>query len=143
MFHLTWIYIWAGLLIFLFSSGDFMIDVKVQKIKENAIIPKYAHSGDAGLDLYNLEDELIGPGRGKAIHTGISLALSKGFVGLVADRSSLAKKGLKTAGGVIDAGYRGEIIVVFRNLSDFTKWKRIFHKLSFLEPLSLFVASPC
>jgi dUTP pyrophosphatase len=59
----------------------------------------------------------MAPGEGKMIKTGIALAIPQGFVGLVADRSSLAKRGLKTAGGVIDAGYRGEIHIVMWNVS--------------------------
>ena len=51
------------------------------------------------------------------LRTGIALALPSGHVGMIADRSSLAKKGVKTSGGVIDAGYRGEIQVVVWNLS--------------------------
>jgi len=45
------------------------------------------------------------------------MVLPEGTVGLICDRSSLASKGLKTAGGVVDAGYRGEILVVIRNLN--------------------------
>jgi dUTP pyrophosphatase len=69
------------------------------------------------MDLYSLEDALLEPGQGKVVRTGIALALETGFVGLVADRSSMAKKGIKTAGGVIDAGYRGEIQIVLWNIS--------------------------
>ncbi|TBR22729.1 dUTP diphosphatase, partial [bacterium] len=49
--------------------------------------------------------------------TGIAMAIPAGYVGLVADRSSLARKGIKTAGGVIDAGYRGEVGAVLWNIS--------------------------
>jgi dUTP pyrophosphatase len=83
----------------------------------DAILPTRTHADDAGLDLYNLEDFSLEPGEGRAIKTGIALAIPKGFVGLVADRSSLGKRGLKTAGGVIDAGYRGEIHIVLWNIS--------------------------
>jgi dUTP pyrophosphatase len=69
------------------------------------------------MDLYCLEDVLLTPQQGKVTRTGIALALPAGFVGLVADRSSMAKKGVKTAGGVIDAGYRGEIHIVLWNIS--------------------------
>jgi len=82
-----------------------------------AILPTRAHPDDAGLDLYNLEDFQLEPGQGKAVKTGIALAVPGGHVGLVADRSSLGKRGLKTAGGVIDAGYRGEIHIVLWNIS--------------------------
>ncbi|MBI3565662.1 MAG: dUTP diphosphatase, partial [Elusimicrobia bacterium] len=54
---------------------------------------------------------------GRVLRTGVAVAVPPGHVGLVCDRSSMAKRGLKTAGGVIDAGYRGEVGVVVWNLS--------------------------
>lgn len=93
-------------------------DLPVLKKEPDAFLPTRAHADDAGLDLYAYEDVWLSPGQGRPVRTGIALALGPGFVGLVADRSSLAKRGLKTAGGVIDAGYRGEILVVLWNLSD-------------------------
>ena len=68
--------------------------------------------------MYGLEDVYLGPSQGKVVKTGIALALPAGHVGLVTDPSSLAKRGIKSAGGVIDAGYRGEIQVVIWNLSN-------------------------
>ncbi len=94
-----------------------MEDLKINRLVEDAILPTRAHPDDAGLDLYSLEDVFLPPQSGKAVRTGIALCLPEGHVGLIADRSSLAKKGIKTAGGVIDAGYRGEIQIVFWNLS--------------------------
>ena len=92
--------------------------VSVQRVSKEAILPTRAHSDDAGLDLYCQEDLLVEPRAGKVAKTGIAIALPKGHVGLVADRSSLAKRGLKTAGGVIDAGYRGEIHILLWNISN-------------------------
>ena len=83
----------------------------------DATLPTRAHPDDAGMDLYNLEDVHIGPSEGKLAKTGIAIALEMGYVAMVADRSSLAKKGIKTAGGIIDAGYRGELHIVLWNLS--------------------------
>lgn len=91
--------------------------LKMKKMDPDAVLPTRAHADDAGLDLYSLEDALLEPGHGKVVRTGIAVALPVGFVGLVADRSSMAKKGVKTAGGVIDAGYRGEIHIVLWNIS--------------------------
>jgi dUTP pyrophosphatase len=91
--------------------------INILRVSSEAVLPTRAHPDDAGLDLYNLEDILLEPGQGKVAKTGIALALPAGHVGLVADRSSLAKKGIKTAGGIIDAGYRGEIHIVFWNIS--------------------------
>ena len=92
--------------------------LSVQRVSKNAILPTRAHFDDAGLDLYCLEDLLLDPAAGKVAKTGIAIALPKGHVGLVVDRSSLAKRGLKTAGGVIDAGYRGEIHILLWNISN-------------------------
>jgi dUTP pyrophosphatase len=89
----------------------------VLRVSPEAILPTRAHPDDAGLDLYNLEDFSLAPGEGKMVKTGVAMAIPTGFVGLVADRSSLAKRGLKTAGGVIDAGYRGEIHILMWNIS--------------------------
>jgi len=91
--------------------------IPILRLSQDATLPTRAHPDDAGMDLYSLEDVLLGPGQGRVARTGIALALPTGHVGLIADRSSMAKKGIKTAGGVIDAGYRGEIQIVFWNLS--------------------------
>jgi len=89
----------------------------VRRLEPAATLPARAHPGDAGLDLHALEDSVVAPGEGKVLRTGIAVAIPEGHVGLVCDRSSLARRGLKTAGGVIDAGYRGEVGVVVWNLS--------------------------
>ncbi|MEO7161709.1 MAG: dUTP diphosphatase [Bdellovibrionia bacterium] len=91
--------------------------LKILRVNADAVLPTRAHPDDAGLDLYGLEDVFLEAGQGKVAKTGIALALPKGHVGLITDRSSLAKKGITTAGGVIDAGYRGEIQVVLWNIS--------------------------
>ena len=89
----------------------------VRRLDPAAIAPTRAHPDDAGLDLYALEDAAVEPGAGAVLRTGVAVAVPPGHVGLVCDRSSMAKRGLKTAGGVIDAGYRGEVGVVVWNLS--------------------------
>lgn len=91
--------------------------LNILRVSQEATLPTRAHPDDAGLDLYGLEDVLLESGEGRVAKTGIAVALPEGFVGLVADRSSLAKKGIKTAGGVIDAGYRGEIHICLWNIS--------------------------
>ena len=95
-----------------------MQNITIMRLASDAVLPTRAHPNDAGMDLYGLEDVVLGPRQGKVARTGVAVALADGYVGLVADRSSLAKKGIKTAGGVIDAGYRGEIQIVMWNLSD-------------------------
>ncbi len=91
--------------------------LNILRVTRDATLPTRAHHDDAGLDLYSLEDFVIAPGQGHVTRTGIAIALPPKHVGMVADRSSMAKKGIKTAGGVIDAGYRGEIHIVLRNLT--------------------------
>ncbi len=89
----------------------------LKRLDPAAVLPTRAHPDDAGLDLYGLEDATLAPGEGALLRTGVAAAIPAGHVGLVCDRSSLARRGLKTAGGVIDAGYRGELGVVVWNLS--------------------------
>ena len=91
--------------------------LSVRRLVPGAILPTRAHPHDAGLDLYALDDVTLEPGDGSLVKTGIAVAVPEGHVGLIADRSSLAKRGLKTAGGVIDAGYRGELGILLWNIS--------------------------
>ena len=91
--------------------------LQTRRLHPEATLPTRAHPDDAGLDLYALEDVILNPGEGRMARSGVAFALPFGTVGMIADRSSLAKKGIKTAGGIIDAGYRGEVQVVFWNLS--------------------------
>ncbi|MDD5191646.1 MAG: dUTP diphosphatase [Candidatus Nanoarchaeia archaeon] len=96
------------------------ISVKVKKLHPDAIIPYYAHDGDAGLDIFSNEDCIIKAGERKLISTGISMELPDGYVALVWDKSGLAgNNGLHCLAGVGDAGYRGEYkIVVFNTSKD-------------------------
>lgn len=92
--------------------------VKIKKLDPEAKLPSYAHSGDAGMDLYSLEKVEIGPGERVKIKTGIAIELPEGYVGLWWDKSGLSNNhGLKILGGVLDCGYRGELLVGLINLS--------------------------
>lgn len=91
--------------------------IKIKKLHPDAVLPKYAHSGDAGMDLFSVEDLILKPNYRAKVKTGISIELPKGYVSLIWDKSGIASKGIKTMGGVIDCGYRGEYIVVLVNLS--------------------------
>ncbi|MCC7574836.1 dUTP diphosphatase [Candidatus Woesearchaeota archaeon] len=92
--------------------------LKMKKLEQDAKLFSYAHEGDAGLDIYSYEDKTIKAGTRETIKTGIAIALEKGYVALVWDKSGLAsKKGIKTMAGVIDSGYRGEISIVLFNTS--------------------------
>ncbi|MEK7452863.1 MAG: dUTP diphosphatase [Patescibacteria group bacterium] len=92
--------------------------IKFQKILSDAKIPSFAQSGDAGMDLYSSESLDIYPGEIKAVSIGVKMEIPEGYVALIWDKSGLAlKSGVKTMGGVIDSGYRGEIKVIITNLS--------------------------
>ncbi len=96
--------------------------LKVKKLHPDAIVPKYAHEGDAGLDLFSIEDLEISPGEKKLISTGISIEIPKNYVGLVWDKSGMAANhNLHTLAGVIDSGYRGEVKIVLMNLGKESK----------------------
>lgn len=96
-----------------------MLKIKIQKINPEIKIPGYAHTGDAGMDLYSAEYAVIKPGERKVVATGMKMEIPFGYVGLIWDKSGLASKnGLKIMGGVIDATYRGEVGVVIVNLGD-------------------------
>ena len=93
--------------------------LKVKKLSPDAALPTVAHPGeDIGYDLYSAEDMTL-PARGAAgVHTGIAIEFVPTAGGIVKTRSGMAKKRLICNAGVIDAGYRGEIIVVMENLAD-------------------------
>ena len=99
------------------------ISVKLKKLNENAIIPKYGTQFSAGADLYACEGKAITvqPHQTVFVHTGVAIGIPDGLVGLVYARSGLAsKRSLAPANkvGVIDCDYRGEIIVSLHNHSD-------------------------
>ena len=92
--------------------------IKIKKLQKDAIPPKYAQPGDAGMDFYANETIILQPGERGAVPTGIAMVIPVGYVGLIWDKSGLASKhGLKTMAGVIDSGYRGEIKILVHNLS--------------------------
>jgi|SRR3989344_1135955 len=94
-----------------------MIKIKVKKLHPDAKLPEFAHSGDAGMDLFALETTVVKPGEIARVRSGISLEIPKGFVGLCWDKSGLSmKSGIKVVGGVIDSGFRGEFIMGLINL---------------------------
>ncbi len=93
--------------------------IKIKKLNQEATLPRYAKEHDAGMDLFSNETLSLQPNERKLISTGISMAIPKGYVGLIWDKSGLASKhGLKTMAGVIDSGYRGEIKILVHNLSN-------------------------
>jgi len=92
--------------------------LKIKKLTESSIIPKYFGPREAGLDLYSNEETILQPNERRIVPTGIAMAIPENHVGLIWDRSGLAaKNGLKTMGGVIDSTYRGEVKIIMHNLS--------------------------
>ncbi|MVX66246.1 dUTP diphosphatase [Clostridium chromiireducens] len=92
--------------------------LKIKKIDDKAILPSYAHEGDAGLDLYAVKELILNPGERGLIHTGIQIELPKNTEAQIRPRSGLAlKNGITTLNspGTIDEGYRGEIGVIIIN----------------------------
>jgi dUTP pyrophosphatase len=99
------------------------IDLEVRRTRPEAVLPAYAHDGDAGLDLATVEALEVRPGQRVAAPTGLAMAIPPGWVGLVHPRSGLARRyGLTVANapGTIDSGYRGEVQVLLVNLGEET-----------------------
>ena len=95
-----------------------MYTLKVKKLHEVAIIPNFAHKGDAGMDLYSIEKVIIPKNETRLIKTGISIELPHMTEAQVRPRSGLALKHSITvlnSPGTIDEGYRGEIGVILIN----------------------------
>ncbi len=93
-------------------------------MEPTARLPAVAHPGeDLGYDLFTLEETALAAGATVKVRTGIAVEARDPVTGaplglLVRDRSSMAARGVATAGGVIDAGYRGEILVLMTNQGD-------------------------
>lgn len=100
--------------------------MKIKKLNERAVVPTYGTVFSAGADLYACEETEIeiSAGETRLIHTGIAMEIPQGYVGLIYARSGLStKRGLAPANkvGVIDADYRGEIMVALYNQSGATQ----------------------
>ena len=96
-----------------------MTELPFERLDPGMPLPARAHPGDAGLDLRSAVDLEVGPGERALVPTGLAVAIPEGHAGLVLPRSGLASKhGLTMANapGLIDAGYRGEIICAVVNL---------------------------
>jgi dUTP diphosphatase len=94
------------------------VELRVAKLKEGARLPRRAHEGDAGLDLYACEAAHIGPGERWSVGTGVGIEVPDGYAGLVLPRSGLARDhgiSLVNSPGLIDSGYRGELRVLLLN----------------------------
>lgn len=93
--------------------------VSVKRLDPELPLPRYAHAGDAGLDLLASGSVTLAPGERAAVATGLAVAIPEGYAGLVLPRSGRALKeglGVANAPGLIDSGYRGEVKVIVVNL---------------------------
>jgi dUTP pyrophosphatase len=93
-------------------------DVLVTRLREDAVLPRQAYDGDAGLDLAACEAVRLGPGERAVVPTGLAVAIPEGYAGFVQPRSGLAARhglGVVNSPGLIDSGYRGELKVVLLN----------------------------
>lgn len=94
--------------------------LRVKMTDDAGYVPAYAHEGDAGLDLRAVEEYDIEPGESVMVRTGLRVEIPAGCVGLEFPRSGLGSKGitLRNCVGVIDSGYRGEVLAALWNTTD-------------------------
>ena len=95
-----------------------MIEIPVQRLREEAVVPERAYSGDAGFDLTACEHHKLGPGERALVGTGLAVAIPDGHAGFVLPRSGLAARHgitIVNAPGLIDSGYRGELRIPLLN----------------------------
>jgi dUTP pyrophosphatase len=95
------------------------VKLEFQRLDPHASLPRYAHEGDAGLDLASNADLVVKPAERALVPTGLAVAIPEGHAGLVLPRSGLASRHgvtLINAPGLIDSGYRGEVTIAVVNL---------------------------
>ena len=103
-----------------------MIELPVRRLRDDAVLPDRAYADDAGFDLSACERVVLGPGERASVGTGLAVALPSGYAAFVQPRSGLAARNgitIVNSPGLVDAGYRGEIMVVLHNTDraeDFT-----------------------
>lgn len=91
-----------------------MIELPIQRLRPDAVVPARAYSGDAGLDLSSCERVELAPGQRALVPTGLAIAIPEGYAGFVQPRSGLAAKhgiSIVNTPGLVDSGYRGELLV--------------------------------
>ena len=92
--------------------------LKIRMLTPDAVIPRYAHPDDSGLDLCSIEDRVLKPGEWARIRTGLAIALPEGTEAQIRPRSGLAAKSaisMLNTPGTVDEGYRGEVCVILVN----------------------------
>ena len=101
------------------------MNIKIKKIRDNAILPSYAHLGDAGMDVFSVVEKDIQPGEVALIPIGYAVEIPDGYEIQIRPKSGLALKygiTILNTPGTIDSGYRGEICAIVINHG-----KKIFH----------------
>jgi dUTP pyrophosphatase len=95
-----------------------MIELPIQRLRDDAVVPERAYEGDAGLDLSSCERVELAPGERALVGTGLAVAIPPGYAGYVQPRSGLAVKhgiSMVNTPGLIDSGYRGELKIILIN----------------------------
>ena len=95
-----------------------MIELPIQRLRADAVVPGRAYAGDAGLDLAACERVELGAGERATVGTGLAVAIPEGYAGFVQPRSGLAAKHgitIVNTPGLVDSGYRGELKVILMN----------------------------
>ena len=117
--------------------------MKVKKLHPEAKIPTRSHDGDAGLDVYNVENIAVMDNSDYVIRTGISIAIPDNWVAIVKEKSGRATKNKLTVGAcVIDSGYRGEILIHLFNNSDLPVTFNIGEKIAQLVVVPCWTGQP-
>tara|TARA_B100000700_G_scaffold130131_1_gene145760 strand:- start:22 stop:456 length:435 start_codon:yes stop_codon:yes gene_type:complete len=97
-----------------------LINIKIKRLNDNAILPEKQHDSDAGYDLHSIEEIILRPNKIYKIRTGIAIQIPNHYAGLVLPRSGLSSKygiSLINTPGLIDSGYRGELLIPLINHS--------------------------
>jgi dUTP pyrophosphatase len=95
-----------------------VIELPIQRLRDDAVVPARAYTGDAGLDLASCERVELAPGERAVVGTGLAVAIPEGYAGYVQPRSGLAAKhgiSMVNTPGLVDSGYRGELKVILLN----------------------------
>lgn len=92
--------------------------MNVKKLHPNALLPRRAHPTDSGADLFAVQRTVLPPHAVTYVHTGIAVELPEGTSGIIWGKSSVESKGIKAMAGLVDAPYRGELIVCMYNLNE-------------------------
>lgn len=117
--------------------------IQVKALHCHATLPTRNNPTDAGLDLYASEDVGLNVGEPVKVKTGIAMAIPRGYVGMICDRSGMGARGIRVLGGIIDADYRGELMVVLINLNRHTMSKCPNYEVKAGDRIAQMVILPC